>query len=362
MKIGIVISGIPPGRVGGAEVQAWELARRLAREHSVTLFTRRYPGVESGMRDGVRIVCTPNLYGRMPNPVPYAIHLASTTRAICREAGNLDVLLCYMTEPGGLIGSMVKRRTGLPFCTWIRGGDWYFVQPHWWGRMILRRVFAGSARVLVQTPRIRDEVKGCYPALDPVVIPNGIELDARVAKGDSLFFLGNLLRRKGVHVLLEAVRGHPEIPVVIAGDGPEREGLETMAAGRENVRFIGRVEPDRARDLMVEQARVLVLPAVAGEGMPNVLLEAMSVGIPVIATDVAGVRDLVEHGVSGLVAPAGDAAALEEAVVQLWGDKALRERLGQAGRRTAAGYGWDKVVASHLEVLGAVARGGIHGN
>ena len=138
--------------------------------------------------------------------------------------------------------------------------------------------------------------------------------------------------------------------------------VATMAAGRENVRFIGRVEPDRARDLMVEQARVLVLPAVAGEGMPNVLLEAMSVGIPVIATDVAGVRDLVEHGVSGLVAPAGDAAALEEAVVQLWGDKALRERLGQAGRRTAAGYGWDKVVASHLEVLGAVARGGIHGN
>jgi|GEM_PF-1383247 len=362
MRIGVVISGIPPGRIGGAEVQAWELARRLAREHSVTLFTRRYPDVDSGMRDGVRIVCTTNLYGRLPKPLPYAFHLVSTTRAICREAATLDVLLCYMTEPGGVIGLMVKRLKGLPFCTWIRGGDWYFVQPHWWGRMALRRVFAGSARVLVQTPRIGDEVKACYPALSPVVIPNGIEPDSRVAKGGSLLFLGNLLRRKGVHVLLEALRRHSEIPAVIAGDGPERPGLEATASGLGHVRFIGRVESGRGRDVMAEQARVFVLPAVAGEGMPNVLLEAMSLGIPVIASDVAGIRDVVEHGVSGLVVPAGDAVALETAIVQLWEDRELRERLGQAGRRAASGYGWDKVVAAHVDLLGKATQERSHGN
>jgi len=362
MKIGLVVAGMPPFRIGGAEIQAWELAKRLAKEHPVILFTRHYEGMNCGERDGVRIISTANLYGKLPRPLPYLIHIDATVRAICREIENLDVLLCFTTEPGGIIGSIVKKRTGLPFCVSIRGGDWYFVQPHWIGRFMLKKVFLSSNRVIVQTPRIRDEVMRSYPFVEPVIIPNGIEIDQRIARGNSLIFLGNLLWRKGVDILLEVLRNHPEIPAVIGGEGPEREKLEKKVRNIKGIKFVGAIEAGKGRDFMVEHGRIFVLPSIAGEGMPNVLLEAMSVGLPVVATDVAGVRDIIEDGINGMIVPPADSIALEKAIVRLWNDEDLREKLSAEGKRTVLRYSWEKVVKGYIKVLNDCIKEGRDGN
>jgi glycosyltransferase involved in cell wall biosynthesis len=237
----------------------------------------------------------------------------------------------------------------------IRGGDWYFVEPRWWGRMLLRRVFDRSAGVVVQADRIGRAVHGKYPAVQPLTIPNGAEKDDRQASGDKLLFVGNLLRRKGVHVLLEAMRELPDIPLVIAGDGPERAALERQAAGL-NVEFLGRIPPDEVKPFMAERGRVLVLPAIEGEGFPNVLTEAMSVGLPVIATDVAGICDMLEAGRAGRVVQPGRASDLVSAIHELWQDGVARKALGEVGRQSVERFSWPRVVTQWESLLASCTR------
>lgn len=347
MRIGIVESGLPPVKVGGAEVQAWELARRLARSHKVTVFTKRLGDVpaEETVED-VRIVRT--RVAVYPFTLP--LHILASVRAIRRIAKDLDVLLCFRTTPGGVIGRWVKQRTGLPFCVSIRGGDWYFVQPTWWGKRLLRRVFWNADAVVAQADSIGKAVHESYAHVQPVTIPNGVESDDRQAGGDAVLFLGNLLRRKGVHVLLEAMKELPDIPLVVAGDGPERKTLEQQARGTKT-EFLGRIRPDDVKQLMLERGRVLVLPAISGEGFPNVLTEAMSVGLPVIASDVAGIRDMLDDGRAGRVVAPGVVPALAAAIRDLWQDAAVRMALADAGRKNVERFQWPRVVAQWVSVL-----------
>ncbi|MBM4020036.1 MAG: glycosyltransferase family 4 protein, partial [Planctomycetes bacterium] len=340
MHIGIVVSYTPDARIGGAQIQAWEMAKRLAARHAVTLFTRRIgarPARETV--DGVtltrtRVVALPGL--RMLS------HIVFSVAAVCRRRPRLDALLCFTTHPGGVVGMVAKALSGIPFCVSIRGGDWYFLLPHAWGRALLRAVFRAADRIVAQAPRVAGEVRQRFPSVAPEVIPNGLEIGPEPAgpAGARLLFVGNLLKRKGIDVLLEALQQAPDVPLLVMGDGPERPRLEAAAHGRQ-VEFRGAVRPDAVRDLMRREGRMLVLPAVAGEGFPNVLMEAMAAGVPVIASDVAGVRDLLEDGRAGVIVPPGDAAALAAAIRRLWNDEAARRRLAAAGRDAVRKYAWE---------------------
>jgi len=356
MNIGIVVSYTPDVRIGGAQVQAWELARRLAARHTVTLFTRRLrqmPAREE--RDGVDLVGTAVL------PLPglrMLSHIVFSAAAVLRQRPRPDVLLCFTTRPGGIIGLLARTFAGIPFCTSIRGGDWYFPRSTLAGRMMLRWVLPRSNRVIVQAGRIGGEVREMFPGVSPEVIPNGIEVSPgeEQARGERLLFVGNLLARKGLHVLLDALRQCRQVPLLIVGDGPERRRLQGLCEGLD-VEFRGAIRPQQVRDLMKAEGKALVLPAVAGEGFPNVLMEAMAAGLPVVATDVAGIRDLLEDGQAGTIVPAGDATALASAIRALWEDEGARRRLAAAGRQAIARYDWHTVLPRYEEILSSVVRG-----
>jgi glycosyltransferase involved in cell wall biosynthesis len=108
------------------------------------------------------------------------------------------------------------------------------------------------------------------------------------------------------------------------------------------VRFEGFVDARRLAELYRECA-CFVLPSLRGEGLPNVLLEAMAHRRPVVATRVAGSQDLVEHETSGLLTPPGRADALRAALDRLAADPELAVRLATAGRAVAECHGWDRV-------------------
>ena len=151
-----------------------------------------------------------------------------------------------------------------------------------------------------------------------------------------LLFVGRLTPIKGVRVLIEAFalacRDRPGLQLALLGDGTDRRELEALAAPLgDRVQFLGYgSQQDVARELAASDA--LVLPSFA-EGLPVVLMEAMASARPVIATAVAGVPELVEDGVSGLLVPAGDMAGLAAQIGRLADDADLRRRMGQAGRR-----------------------------
>ena len=153
--------------------------------------------------------------------------------------------------------------------------------------------------------------------------------------------VGRIEREKGHRVLLEALnslkRGGMSVHWTLVGDGSLRDSLqrrvEELGLGGEVV-LSGNVGQDRIRSCYLD-ADLFCLPSL-GEGVPVVLMEAMATGLPVVASQIMGVPELVEHGVSGLLVPPGRPEALANAIEDLAGDPGLRRRMGEAGRRRVA--------------------------
>jgi glycosyltransferase involved in cell wall biosynthesis len=173
-------------------------------------------------------------------------------------------------------------------------------------------------------------------------LPVAVSAAAEAAEPGYFLFVGRLRIRKGVEVLLEAMRvllaAHPGARLLVAGDGEHRATLERRAAelGLEGeVRFLGRCDAGRVRGLL-HGARALVVPSIY-EGMPLVVLEAMEAGLPVIASRVSGIPEVVLDGAdlekTGWLVPPEEPETLAAALAAALTDPAEARRRGEAGRR-----------------------------
>jgi glycosyltransferase involved in cell wall biosynthesis len=172
-----------------------------------------------------------------------------------------------------------------------------------------------------------------FPPRRMHVIPNGIAVRRREPeprRGPVVIGTAALLeRRKAIDVLLEAsARLATPHRLVVYGDGPLRTELEALAHGLgAPAEFPGFV-PDFAE--RIEELDVFVLPS-RGENLPIAILEAMAAAVPVVATRVGGVPEVVADGETGLIVEPDDVEGLAAALDRVAGDDALRERLGRAG-------------------------------
>jgi glycosyltransferase involved in cell wall biosynthesis len=161
---------------------------------------------------------------------------------------------------------------------------------------------------------------------------------------------------KGQAVLLDAIgelarRGVP-VELTLAGDGPERARLERRAAQlgiQHRVTFAGAVANDRVADLYAA-ADVFCTSSFA-EGLPTVLMEAMAMGLPVVATRINGIPELVEDGVTGLLVSPARADALAAALERLATHPEERQRMGHAGRRKVVDERDERRAAARLLAL-----------
>jgi glycogen(starch) synthase len=154
-------------------------------------------------------------------------------------------------------------------------------------------------------------------------------------------FVGRIVRQKGVHVLVDAAGRlrTPGVQVVLVGDGPARARVERQAAAlgvSDRVHVTGFVEHDRIPDVLAT-ARLLVLPSFYEE-LGAVLVEALHAGVPVVASRVGGVPEVVRDGVTGLLVAPGDADALAGAIDTVLSDHALAASMRAAARRHAREY------------------------
>ena len=192
---------------------------------------------------------------------------------------------------------------------------------------------------------------------DYKVIPNGVDLErfaravplARWQDGThNILFVGRFEPRKGVLDLLKAYRvlrkTGCECRLLLAGTGPqEREARRYVMTRRlSDVEFLGRVT-DAERDQLFRTATVYVSPATGRESFGIVLLEAMAAGVPIVASDIHGYKQVVQRGVQGLLVEPKNYRALAAALYALSNDAELRHRLGEAGRDRAPEYSWDRV-------------------
>jgi phosphatidyl-myo-inositol alpha-mannosyltransferase len=191
------------------------------------------------------------------------------------------------------------------------------------------------------------------------VIPNGVHVDAARAAaaaaqpaGDKLriAFVGQAVERKGLPLLLrafEALREH--IPTELTVIGPTLAELSPLMLDARGVIALGKVdESDKQR--VLEQADVLCAPSLGGESFGMVLTEAFAAGTPVIASDIAGYRDVVRNGVDGILVPAGNAQAIAEALRDLHDEPGRRAQMARAAAADAPRFAWPRVAA---QVMGA---------
>jgi glycosyltransferase involved in cell wall biosynthesis len=153
--------------------------------------------------------------------------------------------------------------------------------------------------------------------------------------------VGNRNPRKGHDLLIETAaelsRGNPELRfLILGGHSPAHAGYEAALHDRVDRLGLGQivefVDPGPRVPELLPALDIFVLPSHPGEGMPTVILEAMACGLPVVATDVAAVREEVVPGSTGLLVPPGDATALARALGALVRDESRRRELGQQGR------------------------------
>jgi glycosyltransferase involved in cell wall biosynthesis len=165
-------------------------------------------------------------------------------------------------------------------------------------------------------------------------------------------FLGRLDPIKRIPDLVTALRDAPRAHLHIFGEGPERAEIEKTAITlglTSRLTLHGAVErPQEA----LAQMRLLILPS-AAEGFGLVLIEAMAAGIPVVATDVPGIRDVVKDEITGLLVPPADPRRLADAINRLIADPLLRNRLIEAGAaEVRERFTWDVVLPKYRELLG----------
>jgi glycosyltransferase involved in cell wall biosynthesis len=175
-------------------------------------------------------------------------------------------------------------------------------------------------------PSQRIEVLPHFQALPPE--------DRLTSDEGYILYFGRLSPEKGVSELLRAMTRLPHVPLVIAGDGPERPRLEWLVRDLRltNVLFAGYVGGAQLEEL-IARARFSVFPSRAYETLGKSILESFAWGRPVVATDLGSRRELVEHGVTGLLYPAGDREQLAQAIGLLYDRPDLAERMGLAGRQ-----------------------------
>jgi len=152
--------------------------------------------------------------------------------------------------------------------------------------------------------------------------------------GKYALFFGRLIDEKGVDVLLRAAELAADVPVVVVGDGPDRERLEQMADGlsSSNIKFVG-AKWGGELDEILTHCRFVVVPSLWHENFPYVVLQSFAMGKPIIGTDRGGIPELVTHGARGYIYDADNAAELANYMTDLYQDDEALERMGKNAKQ-----------------------------
>lgn len=231
-------------------------------------------------------------------------------------------------------------------------------------RGAIRHILEHASTVIVLSEGLHAYVGMVAPAARVVTIYNFIDVRRVQSEIDRIhverssnvmLFLGDIGRRKGIYDLINAlpqvVRAIPEALLIAGGKG-ELDDVRRCArdAGVEgHVVLPGYVSGKEKMRLLAESA-IYVLPSY-NEGVPISILEAMSVGLPTVTTPVGGIPDVIRDGTEGFLVPPGSTDELSRRIIELLGDKQLRERMGESGRRRLHAKFSSEVAVSALTAL-----------
>ena len=356
-------------KYGGAETVAYYLAYNMAqRGHEIKVFTtsvdskdviEEYDNIKIyryGSKFKIEKRNVPHKLFQRPLNYPMDIIHAHSSIPIavfaairCANKKNIPFVFTYHGDSQESFGSLV-RRMGVSF----------------YNKYILDKVLSLADVIVSPSEYFIDESRFLGKYRDKiVVIPNGItidEFDVPYSKEECreklglppddeiILFLGGLSPPKGPDILLKAMpkilKNIPDARLIFVGGGGMREELEILCEklGVEgDVKFTGFVE-ESLKPFYYRAANVFCLPSVMKHEIFGIVnLEAMACGVPIVASQIGGVPDVVKDGENGLLVPPRDSKILADAIIYLLENKDIREKMGNNGRRKVEGYSWERI-------------------
>jgi glycosyltransferase involved in cell wall biosynthesis len=398
MKVLFIVTAFP--RHEGDVITPWmgETIGRLGKSGvDVEVLAPSYRGLASAKVDGVTVhrfryapAAVETLTHDMPaldrisrNPLYAALlpsYIASGSAAASRLAreGAFDVVHAFWPIPHGIFGVAARNASQAALVS-----TFFSAELNWKGTTrklvapILRNIVNSSDAITVISSYTGKRLREFAADVETVTIPFGAAAVSHLASGKDktraksdgfeLLFVGRLVKRKGVDVLLRATRilsEDPRLHVRIVGGGPEAHSLARLAnelGVSEKVTFDGVVDSDRIAALFAG-CDALVLPAIITEtgdteGLGVVLIEAMGYGKPVIASSAGGIVDIVAHEDTGLMVAPGDAQALAAAIGRAMDDPEALAAIARRGSEFAERrFGWDAIVGDLKAVYAAAVE------
>jgi glycosyltransferase involved in cell wall biosynthesis len=298
---------------------------------------------------------------------PFFLYLSliGHVRELVARKGDFDLIDAHVYYPDGVAAALVARTLQKPIAVTARGTDLNLYPKRY---PLVGRMIAKAAREVDASITVCAALKHALVELgaDPAtvhVMRNGVDLDLfrpidrKTARSRwrlsrrTLLSVGHLIERKGHDLVIQALEQLPDVDLIIAGDGPEKGRLQRLASKlgiADRVRFAGVVEHD---DLPMLYSAVdgLVL-ASSREGWPNVLLEALACGTPVIATRNWGTPEIVSVPEAGLLVDERTPEALARAAHDVLQAPPNRAET----RRFAEGFSWDATTDAQLSLFSSL--------
>lgn len=372
----------PPHHVGGLGIHVRDLSKALVNNnvqvHILTLAAGEQPSWE--VKEGVFVHYVPRHRfagedGFLLWVLQFNLEMADLGKELLARLSHQRLILHAHDWLVAQAARELREAFGVPLITTIHATEYgrhrgLHNELQWTIHQIEEELVKCSKKVICCSRYMATEVHQLFglPKENIEVIPNAVHpIEVGYAGENSrvVLYVGRLVPEKGVQVLLRAfarlVRVHPNATLVIAGTGPYAGELKALAASlgiAERVTFAGFVSED-TRNKLLAQSAVAVFPSLY-EPFGIVALEAMSAGVPVVASRVGGLAEIVEHGITGLLFTPGDDSELFACLELLFSHPQLgRELRLRAREKVSRNYTWDAVAKKTLNTYQEILEGGL---
>lgn len=300
-----------------------------------------------------------------------------------KRCDDVDIIHAHWLIPAGLIGLIIKKIKKTSLIYTAHSGGIAMIAKVPWGKRLLSSLIRNCNRITAVSQYNKEQIERILMPKEKhllkkkfFVIPMGVSRkslwkeekakdltwkDHNIQTDKTVLFIGRLVPIKGVDSIIRAMAGLENVTLVIAGEGTEKKRLEALS--RElNVEavFTGFIGFEAKRNLL-NACDLMVLSSVEmkdgrSEAMPVALMEGLSAGLPVVATDVGGVREIIQDNLNGFLVPQGDSAAMREKILCILNDSHLREQMSECARESSQRFDLGLIAKQYNQVYRELIR------
>jgi len=363
MKIVIISQVFLPKWIAGSEIATYYIAKNLAEKgNEVHVITSWDPGLEeTSSKDGFFIHRCKYLKNKFYSFIIFAMKSIEIIIKL-----NPDIIHSQGIYTGlpGIFAKIFMKKTCI---VWTQGCDVYYASS----RLKIAKIFIlnYTSQLIALTNDMKNNIE-TFVEKEVIILPNGIDFSrfgnrkSNATKNHTklipnqwlILFVGTLKPVKGLSYLIQAIyilvsKGHENINLILVGDGEDRQYLKELTGKlnlSKNVNFVGQVPNDKIPYYMM-CSDIFVLPSIS-EGFPLVILEAMASGLPIIATKVRGLPEIVIDRENGLLVDSKSSNDLADKILEMIYDDELRGKIAKNNLEKSLLYSWDKITDKLLNI------------